>query len=210
MVTYPTSLDKNDEFINTVNTLVERYNIQDIVETGTGSGSGSTVIFAKTELPIITMECNPMALRSAGENLKKFPNVIIKNALSLKKSILIEFIKTDKWDIPEGIEIDSTNPVSFYTNEVNREVIEEDILFGLINNNRKQLIFLDSAGGVGWLEFIKVMELETNFLHNKVLLLDDVNHVKHYRSIKELDLIGYKVIISKDNRFGYTTFESKE
>jgi hypothetical protein len=94
--------------------------------------------------------------------------------------------------------IDTLDPVPFYLTEINFDV-PEDLLFPLINNSSKQLIFLDSAGGIGYIEYLKVMSLQKDLLKNKVLVLDDIYHVKHYRSVLDLEQKGHKVI--KYDRF---------
>ena len=77
--------------------------------------------------------------------------------------------------------------------------------FFLINNNKRQIVFLDSAGGVGYLEFKTFMKLPKKNLNSKILILDDVMHIKHYRSVKELKNMGYKPKII-NNRFAYLSF----
>ena len=49
---------------------------------------------------------------------------------------------------------------------------------------RRPLIVLDSAGGVGWLEYqIVVKEMGTA---PYLLLLDDIHHLKHFRSLADI------------------------
>jgi hypothetical protein len=77
----------------------------------------------------------------------------------------------------------------------------EDALNIFANNDRKQLVFLDSAGGVGYAEFLEFMNYEGKY--NKILVLDDVNHIKHKRSVEYLEKIGLEVSKSKENRFAW-------
>ena len=58
----------------------------------------------------------------------------------------------------------------------------EGILAVLLERYKRDrpLICLDSAGGIGWLEFQEVLRLQEG--HPFLLFLDDINHVKHYRS----------------------------
>jgi len=50
-----------------------------------------------------------------------------------------------------------------------------------LHHHNRPLIILDSSGGCGWYEFQIMMEVmkDVSFL----LLLDDVHHIKHYRSL---------------------------
>jgi len=58
----------------------------------------------------------------------------------------------------------------------------ERLLELLLEKHRQDrpLICLDSAGGIGWLEFQEVLRLQAGYPF--LLFLDDINHVKHYRS----------------------------
>ena len=96
---------------------------------------------------------------------------------------------------------DSDYPKSFYMREINQKVVLENALEVLANNDRKQLVFLDSAGGVGYAEFLEFMNYEGKC--NKILVLDDIDHIKHKRSVKHLEDLGYEVSKSKGNRFAW-------
>ena len=87
--------------------------------------------------------------------------------------------------------------------EVGERVLFENGLDLFCNNDRKQLIFLDSAGGVGYAEFLEVMSYHTDFLNNKILMLDDVQHIKHCRSVAKLLEMGQDVHLSAENRFAW-------
>lgn len=203
---YHLSLDHNDWFKSCVNSLVTNNPIEEIIETGTYQGTGSTKIFAETGLTVKTMECDIRNATIAISNLEKYPNVYVYHALSLPKKDLINFIASQDYDIPENIMIDSDNPISFYINEVNMPVDVENLLPDLINNEVKQLIFLDSAGGVGFAEYQYVMSLPKRILKNKILMMDDIEHIKHYKSVADLEIHGYPVVKSEDGRFGWVNF----
>lgn len=91
--------------------------------------------------------------------------------------------------------------------EISQTVTIENALEVFCNNNRKQLIFLDSAGGVGYLEFKYIMGLPQIYLDNKILMLDDISHIKHTRSVLELQQAGYTVNISSDKRFAWCSLK---
>ena len=202
---YPLRSSSND-FKNTVNRLIEKYNPKQIIETGSYKGLGSTLIFAKTKIPVISIECNRDYALKARRNLKNYNNVIILNAHSLKKKDLIKFINNYKYKYPKNIkrEVDDESFYQ-YKNEIDVDSDFENILPLLINNDKRQIVFLDSAGGVGYLEFKTFMKLPKKNLNNKILILDDVTHIKHYRSVKELKQMGYKIKVI-NNRFAYLSF----
>jgi hypothetical protein len=74
----------------------------------------------------------------------------------------------------------------------------------LITNPESQLIFLDSSGGVGLLEFQRVRELPKEILNEKLIMLDDINHIKHYRSLQWMKE-NCKVEYSEDGRLAVAT-----
>ncbi len=65
-------------------------------------------------------------------------------------------------------------------------LIIENLLEELINKyeNANLFVILDSAGGVGYMEFQKVMSLlgKKSFY----LMLDDTHHLKHFRSLRDI------------------------
>jgi hypothetical protein len=197
-ISHYTSNIYDSAFPKLVNRVVKDNNIEEIIETGTFTGLGSTKIFAETNIPVKTIECNVGCYNSAKANLVNYPNVEFINALSLNKNDMMEFIKNDTFLFDKKyldecqILSDHADPVSFYDGEL-INVGKENVLFDLINNDKKQIIFLDSAGGVGYLEFLEVLKLWKDFLKNKHIILDDVFHVKHFRS--------YEYLIQNDIKF---------
>jgi hypothetical protein len=198
MLDYPLQLNTL-EFKAVINELVA--DCDEIVETGTFQGNGSTKIFAETGKYVFTMECNPMNHQIATQNLAQYENVIPFHALSMKRETLIKFLLNEKFDI--ATEYDSKFPKTFYMREVGQNVLFEDGLNLLCNNDRKQLIFLDSAGGVGYAEFMEVMSFHNDCLKNKIIMLDDIQHIKHCRSVAKLLEMGQDVHISAENRFAW-------
>ena len=203
MADYNIELNSN-EFRDVVKRLVNEYNINEVVETGTFLGTGSTKVFAGEGLNVFTIECNPNHLTQAVQNLEGFNNVCFIHGLSLQREKLIKDLMS--MDFPDGGIYDSTRPKVFYTQEVLQPVLVEDALSLFANNDKRQLVFLDSAGGVGYLEFIEFMSWPLNIRRNKVLLLDDVTHVKHEKSVQSLRNWGFDVNISQDGRFAWCQF----
>jgi hypothetical protein len=192
MLQYSTRLigDVYEKFISEI---IKKHNIKSIVETGTYDGMGSSQILAKTGLTFDTIECHGMNFIAAKVNLENFKNTTVHHAYSLPLNEMIEFIKNDEWTnnpdkmIELGVKFDHENPRWYYQHELNDVVSkppQEDLLMKLITNPERQLVFLDSSGGTGLLEFQKVISLPKEILKEKVIMFDDVNHIKHYRSVE--------------------------
>ena len=192
MLQYSTRLigDVYEKFISEI---IKKHNIKSIVETGTYDGMGSSQILAKTGLTVDTLEGHGLNFIAAKVNLENFKNTTVHHAYSLPLNEMIEFIKNDEWTnnpdkmIELGVKFDHENPRWYYQHELNDVVSkppQEDLLMKLITNPERQLVFLDSSGGTGLLEFQKVISLPKEILKEKVIMFDDVNHIKHYRSVE--------------------------
>lgn len=211
------------EFVVKVNEIINKYDIQQVIETGTNVGLGSTLVFAETGLPVTTLECALSSYEQAQKNLSDYPNVSILHAHSLDKELIIKEMPNnfnDHAEMGEEIRRDCiTQPygarsperrrreqLRFYNHEINHETQYNNILPPLINNTVKQLVFLDSAGGCGFMEFNEFMKMPKRFLLNKVLVMDDVDHVKHFGSFKRLLDMGHNPQKSENGRFGWCSF----
>lgn len=214
----PTLHDSNI-FRFTINELISYFDIEEILETGTYLGTGSTQIFAETRLPVTTIECNILHYQQALINRPE-QNVIIKYGLSLLKNDIIDFLDLNyflkdfaRQGFPNVLFDNYKDGKEFYTNEIFSKLIEpydENLLIKSLNN-KKQLIYLDSAGGIGFLEVLELLkELykhENPYLvQNKILVLDDVNHIKHYASTSYLKDFGLNMNYSPNLRFAWCHF----
>lgn len=176
--------------------VIDKYNIESIVETGAYDGMGSSQLFAKTGLEFDTIECHAMNFIAAKVNLEQFKKTTVHHAYSLPLDDMLEFIKKDEWTnnpkkmIELGVKFDHENPRWYYTHELTDVISKpphENVLMKLIMNPKRQLLFLDSSGGVGLLEFQRVKEMPSEFLKHKVIMLDDIHHIKHQRSIEWME-----------------------
>ncbi len=189
--------------------------IECVVETGTFHGLGSTCMLAEAFLPgaeprrFVTLEANPGSFEEAKRNLTRFPFVQPIWGLSVGLAEALDFLGNDeclrdhaRW--PEVWIDDVNDPLEFYRAEVRgqlghsasdpatTEYQGEDLLRRELRAaaGSRLLVALDSAGGVGFLEFSIVRaELRDQ---PYVLLLDDIHHLKHFRSAQ---------VIRDDSRF---------
>jgi len=203
---YPINLNSS-EFKDTVKEIISKFDIDEIIETGTFNGLGSTKVFAETKKYVFTIECNFNNFQVSTQNLAQYENVCVVNGISVDREFLIKELMNESFDI--DIKMDSPYPKSFYMREIMQQVIIEDALTIFANNDRKQLVFLDSAGGVGYAEYKKFMSFDESFLKNKILMLDDISHIKHCRSVEDLEKRGYIVHKSKEERFAWVDLSKK-
>lgn len=165
-----------------------------IVETGTYLGTGSTVVFATLfpDIPILTIESNPVHHMHACNNLARFPNVQCYYGLSVARKDADDFIRQDSFLLlrPEGVVFEGNSPSEsreFYSREIASRCQPDDMLKHIIARlpqPYRLLIFLDSAGGLGYLEYRQVRQLMVGRRFG--LVLDDIQHVKHKRSWDDL------------------------
>lgn len=189
--------------------LIERHRIEHIVETGSYDGLGSSSLLASTGLPFDTIECHAMNFVAAKVNLSSHVNATVHHAYSLPLSEMLGFIESDEWTNDPGtmedlgVKFDHEDPKWYYRHELIDVVTmprREGLLMELIDNDRRQLVFLDSSGGVGLMEFRAFMSIGPERLRKKVLMLDDVDHIKHRRSVQELQEMGIPLEWSNDRR----------
>ena len=178
---------------------------------GLGSTNFIAGIFAvQSPAPqmFVTIEANYFNWQKAKRNLKDFPFVVPLWGLSTSRQEALSFMSNDPalqnhYNFPDIFIDDIKDPFAFYSNEIRghlgwgtrnpvkklRQFLDrdrfyagEDLLVHWLTRFRSYtpLIVLDSAGGVGYLEFntvLKHMRGQPYFL-----LLDDIRHLKHFRS----------------------------
>lgn len=188
---------------------VRRYSPPVVVETGTYMGTGSTRMIAEAFAPdapekFHTIEISRRCYDIARRNLAHLAFVEVLWGLSVERGRAEDFLRGDSFLLEAerlGIEVERPeDPVGFYLGEIStdrvsawdsecyREPVAPDNLLGKLlpqYKHRRPFIALDSAGGLGWLEFQEVLRMQEGLPF--VLFLDDVNHVKHYRSLKYVE-----------------------
>ena len=156
-----------------------------------------------------TIEVDPYSFGEARKNLAKFPKIECLYGSSVGLQEALDFVRQDEaianHEKYTDIFIDDTEkPIEFYTRELAGLLVsqkfnwrawllalrfpkrQEHLLKKLITQHFENELFiiLDSAGGVGFLEF----QTTLNLLKNKpfYLLLDDTHHLKHFRSLAHI------------------------
>lgn len=181
-----------------------------IVETGTYLGTSSTSVLAdifgsKKDFKVLyTCEADWYFYENAKRNLSRYPFVTCLYGLSIAFAEARDFITVDEAilnhnKVPDVYIDDIRNPLQFYLNELDGKLSNHNYTIkdkikkilkkkedGILNRllpsilGFRNLIVLDSAGGIGYLEFKKVIEILKN--EEFYLLLDDIDHLKHFRS----------------------------
>ncbi|QMW02393.1 hypothetical protein [Spirosoma foliorum] len=209
------SMSTDERFKETLHQLFTQNQIDYIIETGTWLGTGSTKTIATTvegkhqPKAYYTIEGNLTFHTIARFNLRKWDFVKPLWGDTVAKEQALKFIQQDEalhhHEAYPDVFIDTLdNPVQFYTNELEGKLgknpvinavdwfgstflhRKEDLLRSLLlrHQDLRPLVLLDSAGGIGWLEYQTVR----NTLANRPywLILDDIHHLKHFRSFADV------------------------
>ncbi len=211
------SMGDDPELRNLLMHVMEYDKIEYVIETGTYNGLGSTTFVAEclamASPPerFVTIEANWRFWRQAKRNLRRFQFITCLWGMSVALKEGLEFIRNDELlrhhEQCEDIFIDNIDdPVGSYTRELlggsgwagrrnplrylmdrRKHYDGEGLLEKWLREFRHSnpLVILDSAGGMGLLEFRILLETMGDSSYR--VLLDDVNHIKHYRSLKHIE-----------------------
>ncbi len=198
---------------------------------GLGSTTFVSESFPKGRPPeeFVTIEVNWKSWRRARANLRRFPTVKALWGRTVAVEKALKFLESDGAlrnpnEHPDILIDDTTNPLRFYQNELAGSLGGSpriykpwqfipwlfDRKFSNSGDNllekyltmfktKKPLVILDSAGGIGLLEFSIVRETMKGFPY--VLLLDDINHLKHFRSHQQIKEDNHFTIIGSTERW---------
>jgi hypothetical protein len=200
--------------------------------TGLGSTKFIAEIFGAQSPPpqlFVTIEANHHSWQQARENLKGFSFVTPVWGLSTSRQEGLRFIQNDPallnhLEYPDIFIDDVQDPINFYSREIagglgggTRNPLEkirrlvdrpryysgESLLMKWLDAFRSYnpLVVLDSAGGVGYLEFNTVQQYMSE--HAYFLLLDDICHVKHFRSYEYVHNNSNFAVIGENKDAGW-------
>lgn len=179
-----------------------------ILETGTYNGLGSTSAILHglkdanvDPFSLISIESNAENHRQAEKNLlgeKYKGTVLLMHANSLPSELMPRMV----YDVPDHVITDHADPMK-YTKEVPTDIEDDGIYRAMaLMDNRPDLVLLDSAGHLGFLEFEYVCKLaESSF----VLILDDTLHRKHYDTLEFIKAHpqDYNILKESKEKFGH-------
>jgi hypothetical protein len=178
-----------------------------VIETGTYKGTGTTmalvkawnIVASKEDFQIVTMEANTKYFNEAKRNLENWPFVLASQMLSVPRAEAIDYMRNNPIinglkDYPDIFcDTNSGDHIGFYIKEMSPPVVARDIqqdglrfyidIFSVME--KKILFVLDSAGGIGGLEFFIMLDKMKGSSY--FLWMDDINHVKHYLDLKYIE-----------------------
>jgi len=205
-----TSIDRHSSFARSIADLFEQVRPERIIETGTFHGEGTTRIIASCLVDLklekarfLSIECNRQNLTLARANLAKSDlsdRVELVYGLSVPRRLLPsrEVIEEKLVHNIGGdgifVDHDAAERTQRYYAETGFRAIPEDRLGHCLAlfNGAPDFVLLDSGGHMGNIEFNHLLEQLRVPCH---VALDDINHVKHARSFRQ---------ILKDPRFSLT------
>jgi len=186
-----------------------------LLETGTFYGDGSTRIIADalkeggvTNYEFYTIEVNPMRAEGARKNLID-TKVVVENGLTVRRDMLPGFdeigascVQAEEQGMT--VDYDETERRQRYFEETDFCDVPEEVLAAVLDrfDGRPDFVLLDSAGHMGYLEFRYLLERLKGAC---VLALDDIKHVKHYKSFQHILTDPRFTVLARDNddRFGF-------
>ncbi|MBF0406697.1 MAG: hypothetical protein HQM10_05045 [Candidatus Riflebacteria bacterium] len=184
-------INKDDAMAESIKKLFAENRFSRIIECGTFNGLGSTSRFCEqikdNPIPFFSIEVNTFYYAMAHQNLRKagLKNLVtLINGLSVPRNLLPKKEEIDL-SIAYSDFMNAEDPKQPYLDEVDFNVLD-DVLGELYQTDYEQeneLLFLDSAGHMGWIEFQYAISLARK---NKTIILDDTNHIKHFKSMQHI------------------------
>ncbi len=211
---------RTEKVVQTLESSIGSVRPRVVIESGTFLGTGSTLLIleafgATRPEAFYTIEVSPSLVERARVNLAAFPWVHVIWGLSVNRAEAVAFIESDPMlrDLDPSLDIFVDflpDPRGGYLNEIrcgigggSAQEVPENVLVPLLLKHRadRPLISLDSAGGMGWLEFQIVRQTMGDQPY--LLFLDDINHIKHYRSKLAIESSEDFVIYGSDFEEGW-------
>jgi hypothetical protein len=176
----------SSQFCDALYDLIIEQGITKVIETGTHKGTGTTAAIIKglqafgNPFEFYSIEVNPKLHAAAIIHTGELQGVTLLNGLSVDKSMIPV---SSTFDVPDFVIVDHfpENRDELYRKEVAFNVPDNMLEFALKNlDYRPHLVVLDSAGSMGYIELMYLLERAKG---GYLLALDDTSHVKHYDSM---------------------------
>lgn len=188
--------------------VIADYRPYSILETGTYNGLGSTsaILHGLRDANIdpfsfISIESNEQNYKEACKNLEEEiykGTLVLMHANSLPSEIMPRMV----YEVPDHVITDHADPMK-YLKEVPVDIEDDGIYRAMaLLDNRPDMVLLDSAGHLGFLEFEYVCKLaESSF----VLILDDTLHRKHYDTMQfiKANPTDFNILKESKEKFGH-------
>jgi hypothetical protein len=185
---------KSDRLAEIVNLLIKSNDVKRIVETGSFDGSGTTMTYAKTGLPVHSCEAHKQRFLNAKARLAHHRNVFLSHAFTtLEEDISPNYRESLG---PENSPSESGWLAAALENSESGESL---------------LVSLDSGGEVGINEatvFIEWLNAQTS-PRTVSLILDDIHTEKHRSTVPKLEETFGVDVYQVEDRWGFTVIEIK-
>jgi hypothetical protein len=208
------------EFKESISKIIKDRRPSKILETGTYLGTGSTLTIAKeleklnSYYQFFTIEVNPINANIAINNLKNFPKISVCNGFSVPKNLIptiqdIRNLLNELKDEDIYVDFQEHERESCFIRETNYDNVPDDFLKICLRfmGYSADMIILDSGGHMGFVEFEYVLSLLKG---SCIFVLDDVYHVKHYKSLKMIQSDPrFNILTLSKEKFGFCIAEVK-
>lgn len=211
-----TGVAAESQFGRCVRQLFSQVRPRRVIETGTYHGTGTTAIIASAlrdaginDAVFLSIEVNPHNVRKALANLAR-QNLAasVLNGLSVPRRLLPDVDAIERHYVrdveADGIFVDheEAQRAMLYHQETDFPDAPDDLLGRCLKefDFRPDFVLLDSGGHMGHVEFRYVLPLIQGPCH---VALDDIYHVKHHRSFRELQQDPrFELIAVSEEKFG--------
>ncbi|GFO64365.1 class I SAM-dependent methyltransferase [Geomonas paludis] len=214
-----TSIDTHSSFAESIRAVFEKARPTRIIETGTFHGEGTTRIIASClrdlgldDARFYSIECNPENHRIAGENLAQAglaARVQLVHGLSVpgrllpSRDVIREKLVYNLNGKAGYVDHDAAVRTQRYLAETDFAGIEEarlDHCLALLDG-APDFVLLDSGGHMGNIEFNYLVE---RLYAPCYIALDDINHVKHARSFRQMQKDPrFTMAVAAPEKFGF-------
>ena len=212
-----TRIDVESHFARSIRWVITETRPKRIVETGTYHGTGTTMVIASAlheneidDATFYSIEVNPKHVTRAKENLQSAGlSANILHGLSVPRTLLptIQQIEQNlvKSVLADGLVVDheETDRANRYFDETNFPELPDDLLGKVMHefDDRPDFVLLDSGGHMGFVEFRYVID---TLRGPCILALDDIGHVKHYRSFETIRRDErFDILVASEEKFGF-------
>ena len=188
-----------------------------VIETGTYHGTGTTAVIAaalkdaQVENAVFhSIEINPEHCRRARANLAQRGYAVnVINGLSVPRRLLptpqqiveqcVHHVQAD------GLFVDheESDRARLYHRETDFPDVPDDVLGACLRefDHRPDFVLLDSGGHMGYVEF---SYLVPRLRGPCFVALDDIYHVKHHRSFRQLQTDRrFELVVASEEKFGF-------
>lgn len=212
-----TLIDTGGEFAERIRKLFTDSRPKKIIETGTYFGTGTTTIIANTikalaieDATFYSIEVNPRHYSKALAHItREGLNVKPLNGLSVPRSLLPSRAEIEQRYVSSVladqliVDHEPDQRTEFYFRETDFPHLQDDLLGQILAEfgNKADFVLLDSGGHMGYVEF----QYLTSKLRSPCwIALDDIFHVKHHLSFKDIETDPRFVIetVSRE-KFGF-------